>query len=360
MSDSHAPRAHAIQQSASSKGSRMLAVQILSILYRDTDAEHGLTYTEIIDRLADEYRIAVTYKTVQQCCAMLYEMAPFDREILKIRGKQGRVYWAAAPVLDEAELRLLADGLTLSRIDPMMLKDTVKTLQRLAGDSAGRNIGYLKKLQFDCKVDRAFFFNICELSQAISQKRAVSCGYSDWNEKGELVPKTDAQGNPRQYIIDPYQLVYKLGHYYLICRLHNCPLQEGLSYWRADHITDVVIQSHLPVAPANQVLPGGSSFDVLRHMDERPYPISGTPRTITVRTTLLSAIFDWFPSADVIEVGTTPQGTPQYQATFEAVLHPTVWWALQYSKHIEVLDPPELRDMISEHVRSLADTYLDK
>lgn len=40
-------------------------------------------------------------------------------------------------------------------------------------------------------------------------------------------------------------------------------------------------------------------------------------------------------------------------------IHEIAWWVLGYGREAEVLDPPELRSVIAEHVRRMADVYGD-
>lgn len=348
---------------------RKRSAAILNMLYEYTTPESGMSIDEVMDVLETEYGIEASERAVREHLKALLEMsgapkrdAPsgearqLDRKVVKVEGKGGRVYWAAEPVFDGAEIRLLADGLTLSRIDTDEMRSTAKKLQRLAGD-AGPEIGYLKKIQADARVNHQSLWNIRELSRAIHQRRPVRCKYTHREANGRLVLNRKPSGEPSIHVLDPYQLAFKNGRYYLLCRLHGQAEGAALSYWRVDHLRDVEVLEDSRTAPASKVLPGGAHFDAVAHMDERAYPFGGDVARVLVRTTSLDAVFDWFPKAKARETGEVENGRPVYEAEFDTVLEPTCWWALQYASCVEVLEPPDLRAMIADNVKGLRRKY---
>lgn len=348
---------------------RKRSAAILNMLYEYTTPESGMSIDEIIETLRDEYGIEASERAVREHLKALLEMseAPkadtphgearqLDRKVIRIEGEGVKVYWAAEPVFDGAELRLLADGLALSRIDADEMRDTVKKLQRIAG-AAGPEIGHLKKLETDERVDRLSLWNIRELSRAIHQRRPVRCKYTHRTASGKLALNRKPGGEPYVHVLDPYQLAFKNGRYYLLCRLHGQAEGAPLSYWRVDHLRDVEVLEDSRTAPASKALPGGARFDVIAHMDERAYPFGGDTVHVRARTTSLDAVFDWFPKAKARETGETEGGRPVYEAEFDTVCEPTRWWALQYAGCVEVLEPPELRAKIADSVKDLRRKY---
>nr|WP_283102081.1 WYL domain-containing protein [Olsenella intestinalis] len=199
---------------------------------------------------------------------------------------------------------------------------------------------------------------IISLIDAIERRRVVRVAYTHRETDGSLAPNLDDAGAEKSYLLEPYQLAFKNGHYYLICRPHDGALADGHPwYLRVDHIADVRATRRGFDAPPSNVELGGDHFDAVSHMDEMAYPLGGRVEHVRVRTTLLDAIYDWYPTASVRRVDMGDAQEPVYEAEFDTVLLPTCWWALQYAEYVEVLGPQALRDMIAQSVRTLERTY---
>ncbi len=343
---------------ANSPGTRERAVAIENILCRYSTSSEGLSIAEILELLESEYDIVATERSVREQLKTLVAMS------------------------DEGKL---------------MRTIIIKKLQELAGDASGRTISHVKRYgQERGMVAHVSLGTIVSLIDAIERRRVVRVAYTHRETDGSLAPNLDDTGAEKSYLLEPYQLAFKNGHYYLICRPHDGALADGHPwYLRVDHIADVRATRRGFDAPPSNVELGGDHFDAVSHMDEMAYPLGGRVEHVRVRTTLLDAIYDWYPTASVRRVDTSdaqepvyeaefdtvllptcwwalqyaeyvevlgPQSTSKaqesvYEAEFDTVLLPTCWWALQYAEYVEVLGPQALRDMIAQSVRTLERTY---
>lgn len=346
MNDSAAPAAPSTAQ---------IVIEILELLEARTDHEHGLSAAEI------SREILVSEKTVRAHLRTLTQLKPFGRTVGRLERKDlahaqsadPRPGWYLEPLLDTAQMRLLADGVAFSRSDGDYLRELIEKVYAFAGRS-----GDLRALA-DLDTPKAYnteFLNTIELlNDAIEHERTITFHYCDYGIDGGLVPRRDDAGAVKAYHADPYHLMYKNNKYYLICHLHQ---YEDLSYLHVERFRDMhvdgadgmlkrTLDSFSPVP--------GRPFDVIAHMNERPYPMDGPAVPITMRISgSLAPLYDWFEDAEVTETG-----GHVYEVRITANERATLWWALQYAddQDIEILAPQSLRDMLCDTGRRLADRY---
>ncbi len=70
---------------------------------------------------------------------------------------------------------------------------------------------------------------------AIADGRQLSFHYCDCGTDGKLHFRLDNNGKPKQYTVNPYQIISQNGHSYLIC---NLPQYDDLTHFRVDRIKD--------------------------------------------------------------------------------------------------------------------------
>ena len=149
--------------------------------------------------------------------------------------------------------------------------------------------------------------------------------------------------------------MYKNSKYYLLCHMHR---HDSLSYLHVERIRDLSIEGpdHSLKCTLDSFSPTpGQPFDIVRHMNERPYPMDGkaTPIHMKIHGSL-EPLYDWFADADVVQTGER-----EYDVHVVANEHATLWWALQYadSHIIEILSPASLRKMLHDTGEYLVSTY---
>ncbi|MBT1171860.1 transcriptional regulator [Bifidobacterium sp. MA2] len=333
-----------------------IVIGILELLDENTDREHGVTAAWIADRLG------VTVKTVRGHLHALREMRPFGRgvghiergELKDAESPDPRPGWYIEPVFDTAQMRLLADGAALSRSDGAYLQDLVAKIYAFAGRS--RQLGIRGPLMTPKHYNRESLSNIERLNDAIAHERGIRFHYCTYDVDGELVPRLGADGHPREYMADPYDLRYKNGKYYLICHLQP---YDDLAYLHVERIRDLMVD--VDDHTLNRTFDSfadenGDPIDLTAFMDERPYPSPGPAVPVRLRVEGgLEPVFDWFPDAQATQVG-----DDAYEVTVKATPWSTTWWALQYTisgVHITVLEPESIRDELRRAGRILLDRY---
>lgn len=332
-----------------------IVVELLELLDANTDREHGMSAVEIGERLG------VTEKTIRGHLKLLEELKPFGREVGRLRREDlanaqsadPKPGWFIEPVLDTAQMRLLADGAAMSRADGEYLQDLVAKIYSYAGQAGQlRTIGQLKTPR---NYNTEFLSNVERINDAIAHERAIGFNYCTYDTGGRLVPRRNREGEARSYRADPYRMIYKNGKYYLVCHLRP---YDNIAYLHVERLRNLTIdpEDHSISRTLDSFSPEpGELFDLDEHMNERPYPVNGpaVPIHLRIRRSL-EPLYDWFDDAQVSDMGDNT-----YDVRVTANERSALWWLLQYadSDLIEVLEPQSLRDELGKVGRRMAAQY---
>lgn len=333
-----------------------IVVEILELLDAHTDREHGVSAVWISKQLG------VTEKTVRGHLHTLAAIEPFGRKVGKLERKDlinaqsidPKTGWYIEPIFDTAQMRLLADGAALSRSDGEYLRDLIAKVYAFAGRSG--QLDGLGTLLTPPHYNREFLSNVEQLNDAIAHERQIHFHYCTYDINGELIPRIDAAGKPKEYTADPYNLRYKNEKYYLICHLQS---YDDLSYLHVERIRNLRVEdaNHSVQRTFDSFTDdAGNPIDITAFMSERPYPIDGEAIPIRLRVEGgLEPVFDWFNDAKVTQIEENV-----YDVTIKAPQWATVFWALQYTNsgvHITVLEPESLRSELLRAGHTLLNRY---
>lgn len=148
---------------------------------------------------------------------------------------------------------------------------------------------------------------------------------------------------PSQRSFDPYALVHRWGWWYVI---GYCHLRRALRTFRVDRIQEVSLLCETFTVP--------ETFELRAYLDSEPQPATLVTARLRFAPQAAQAALDnrsyWTSLA--------PQADGSVEVTFSA---PTLEWAassvLVYGPIAEVLDPPALRQMVSEWAAAIARQY---
>ena len=201
-------------------------LEIFEVLWRHSYFGHGLTVRQILDELARKHQLEdpselPTEKTIRNQLKKLTATEFLGRHIghlaesdlAGIECKNPQPGWYLDAFLSTAEMRLLLDSLTLSRISLDTMDDLIGKIRELAG-AAGQAVGYLDHVATYTHINGEFLSTIDQLNQAIEEGHGVTFQYRDYGPDGTLIPHKSRTGAGRiTYTADPYQMVYKNGRY---------------------------------------------------------------------------------------------------------------------------------------------------
>lgn len=419
-------------EARSTRTSRPL-MDVFTALWNHSSDDHPLTPDEIIWFLAHDNRQNSFYRTPSRE-AVVNELRYLEytrflgREVRRVdddadgnadgkgkgagNGRDADGRWYMAPVLSSSEVRLLEDGLMLSRIDPEELRGVISGLRQLAGGNAPSDelpdipiAGYEH-------INGEFLATVENITQAISDGMAVVFSYCDYDEHGDLVRRMKrlddgTRGDtPRKYVLDPYNMVYKKGRYYLLGHFHDNPVPESvdqdekhtnLTCFAVNRIRDLRISTMRIAAPAGtwdenglpRALTGAPRFDAVAFARQRPHLTMGTliDVVMSVGPSMLTNVYEWFddPKVERVDgpfeagdgvaesgdgaagagaVGGAGAGAGErsgachYRVTVRSPQLSIVWWALQYAlSEVRIESPQAVRDELHRAGALLTQRY---
>lgn len=355
---------------------KFLIMNILDILQKYTDENHRLSQKDIIDILEKEYEMKVDRKSIKR---NIMNLMDFGYEIeysecvrkVPVRDKNGKdVYdpdtgkrvmedsyiWSDYYLVrdfDDSELRLLIDGLLFSRHIPYsQCKTLVEKIEKLSSENFKSRVKHISTLQIDKSDNKALFYNIDLLDEAISKKRKITFKYLEYDTDKKMHIKKREDGSDRIYLITPYQMVAREGKYYLIC---NYDKYDDISNYRVDRITDIQITDE-PAKPFKELKwSNKTSLNLSDYMKKHPYMYSSEDVTVTFRVILpmISDVIDLFGTgvrfSDKDENGVTVTTTTNERAMEQ--------FALNYAPDVMVLRPESLRKKVVEKLRKAVEAY---
>ncbi|MBX4151486.1 YafY family protein [Paenibacillus lautus] len=186
-----------------------------------------------------------------------------------------------------------------------------------------------------------------ELEQAIARRETLVLQYAK-----------SFSGSVEERHIDPYGLIYRLGKWYLIAYCHQ---REALRVFRVDRMNSLSVTGRTFEMPEHF-----SVHDYMSHIheyqDHNTKSKAKEPTLVTVRLQGRSEVLDtlcnqWFLQPYLVARSNDDEA--------EFRMHPD--WMLQYmpylllsfGKGVKVLEPQQLRTVLSETARDLAAYYED-
>ena len=326
---------------------KMLIINILDILKRYSDEEHRLSQKDILEILENEYSMKADRKAIKRNLMNLIEFG-YDIEYSESirtnkKGEEETIHtdWYMVRDFSDAELRLLIDSLLFSKHIPYnQCKELIDKLKGLSNTYFDAKVKHIRNLPENMPSNKQLFLTIEILDEAISKCRQVSFTYNEYGTDKKLHPRRNDEGEIREYIINPYQIVATNGRYYLIC---NNDKYDNVSNYRLDRITEIRLLDS-PVKPMRKVAGLEKGLNLPKHMAEHIYMFAGESVPVKFRASsdLAGQIIDWFgtdvrfsnDNGDTVDVRVT--------VNQQAMLY----WSLQYGQFMDILEPRELRDSV--------------
>lgn len=344
---------------------KMIILDILDILKRNTDEDHRLSQHQIQELMETEYGMKIDRKTVRKNLSKLIEFgfpiryrgSEHENDTIIRKGKNGQdevilTDWYYVHEFINGEIRLLIDSVLFA--DGLSKKDRVDLIRRLEQLSSKHFHSEISKIDMDIYgqiENREILMTLEDIGKAIAQGKQLSFHYCTCDTNGKLIKKFDKDGKPKLYTVNPYQLFSKNGHFYLICNLSQ---YENLTHFRVDRIKDSNVLNTSSEALRN--LKGfGSGIKLSDYVKEHPNLWSGNAvhSTFQCKRYMMNDIVDSFGTNLKIEELPDEMIKVHVNVGETAMLH----WALQFADEIEVLSPKSLREQIAETLRSALEKY---
>lgn len=351
-----------------------IILDIVKVLQRHTDENHRLTQKEIVEILKKDYGYAKVHrKTVKKYLEMLARYSERDdvNEIFYTEKKRKRknkktgeieivkgfTNFGYAHDFTDGELRLIIDSILFSKYMPDgQRKQLIEKLEKLSSKYFDSGKKHIHTLSNSGPRNHNLFYNIETLNQAINESKQVSFHYNtyrvDKNLNLVLMPRKNKDGQPREYIINPYRMVTTNGRFYLIC---NNDKYDAITHYRIDRITNIE-KLEKKRKPLNKVKEAQNGFDLSKYMAEHIYMFAGESITVSLRMNqqVLNEFVDWFGTENIQFSNRTEE---EVTATVSVNREAMRKWALQYALHVRVISPKSLVEDIKSDIEKALRNY---
>ena len=319
---------------------KMINMLILDILKEYTDSEHRLTQQEIIDLLHRNYGAECNRHSIRNNIQSLKDMG---YEIYTQRG-----CYLMEREFDDAELRMLIDSVLFSKnLSATQAKRLIEKLEGFGNRYFHAKVSHVANLpELFHSDNKQVMLGLDTLNDAIDERKKVSFIYNRYETDFKLHAK---RKDP--YIVNPYQLIANNGRYYLI---GNYDKYDNISHYRIDRMTSVTMLDE-SAKPKKEIKEFSQGWSLPKHMAEHIYMYSG--ESVTVKfitdTNLMDDLVDWFGK----DFRVKEDGNGKMLVTLKCNEQAIRYWALQYSEHIEIIEPERLRCSIREALKKVLAKY---
>ena len=335
-------------------------IRILQILERYSNKDHGLSVARIVELLEKDYEIRADRKTVRRT---LEELEKLDYKRIKCnetmtrKNKNGeeetlRTGWYVVGSFDETELRLLVDCLAFAKhIYKKQKKQLIEKIESLSGTHFAKQIKHIKTLDGNEPQNAEIFTSIEVINEAIESGKKITFQYCDYGTDKKLHPRADSYGVVKLYEVNPYQMVWTNGRYYLLA---NSDKHDDLVHFRIDRMKKANISIY-PIKPYQLVEGMREGLDLTKHMAEHIYMFGGESGmvTFTAKKYIINDIIDWFGN----DVSFLSETEDEITASVRVNYHAMKYWAMQYGHHVTVTSPPSLVEKIRDELTAAAEKY---
>ncbi len=322
---------------------RIKLLKIWEILCQETDEEHPMESTALIEKL-DGMGIYCDRKTLYRDIATLVE---YGYEVACERGKKNR-YYVLDRKFDLPELHIMLDAVqAASFITPKKTEVLVGKIADLAGSRKGevlkRNIVAFNTTKHD---NESIYYTVDEIVGAITNKKKIEFRYFDYDEHHKKAYRKDGA----KYVVNPYSTVFSDDNYYLLCYDDK---HRTITHYRVDRMDNVTMLD-VDVAP----LENDNDFDVAKHKRELFGMFAGEQENVTfdVHKSLLDVIYDKFGK----DVRLIRQDDETYRFTAAVQISPVfLGWCCTFGDKVKVVAPVAAVEKLKARIADLAATYND-
>lgn len=343
---------------------KMIILDILDILRKHTDENHTLSQQQIQNLMEKEHGMKVDRKTVRRNLSKLIEFgfpiryrgSEFESKEIIRNGRHGKetilTDWYYDHEFMNGELRLLINNVLLT--DGLSKKNRINLIHRLEGLSSKYFHSEISKIDMDIygqPLNQEVLKTLEDIGNAIVNEKQLSFHYCTCGTDCELHEKLDDNGKPKQYTVNPYQIISRNGHSYLIC---NLPKYQDLTHFRIDRIKDSKVTDYA-LTPLRKLKGFETGIRLSEYVKEHPNLWSGDAVHITFKCKqyMMNDVVDSFGTDLRIEKLPDDMIKVHVQVSESAMLH----WAIQFADVVEVLSPRSLREKITEILRNALKKY---
>jgi predicted DNA-binding transcriptional regulator YafY len=320
---------------AKSSNQKTKLLHLSRMLLRQSDEEHPLSVTQIIEGLA-RYDIRAERKSIYD-----------DMEALRLFGldvqcRKGKSpgWFIGSREFELPEVKLLMDAVQSSRFITQKKSDAL--IRKLEGLSSVHEAGQLQRQVYvsgRIKVmNESIYYNVDKLHTAIAGQRAITFKYFDYDIARQKVFRQEG----KRYVVSPYGLIWNSENYYLVAFDHS---HRELRHYRVDKMAELVVTS-LDREGKDQY----PDFQLAQYGQKHFGMYSGQEMRVTLRGRRDKAHLVWDRFGQDIIMA--PDGEDHFTVTLPVVISPQFFgWLLGLNGSVTLTGP---KDAVAAYRRRLS------
>lgn len=316
------------------EGQKRKLLTLLHILEAQTDEQHCLSGTQLVELLAQE-GIQCERKSLYSDIDTLNRLG---YDIALRRGRSGG-YYMASRTFELAELKLLVDAVQSSRFIPQRKSDAL--IQKLTGLTSVYQASQLQRQVYVLgrpkSLNERILYSVDALHDAISRGRMVRFHYA----------------NGKVHAVSPWQLAWENGAYYLIA-YQDYAAPANIRNYRVDRMAQVEALD-APRRGKEQF----AAFDLPAYLKKHFNMYGGPEHAVTLQCTndLQAAMRDRFGREPIF----VPEADGQhFHFTVPVCVSEQFYgWVFGFGGKVAVLAPQEVRAALGKLARRIAACYTE-
>ncbi|MBX3441457.1 MAG: WYL domain-containing protein [Planctomyces sp.] len=175
------------------------------------------------------------------------------------------------------------------------------------------------------------------LQQAISERRRIRLRYNSLHDRSEITT-----------LLSPYGLLFSRRTWYVLGR---SSLHRSIRTFHLGRIRESALTGDRYEIPPRFSVSGhlGLAWHLIREPRGRTKVVIRFQPLVAANVAEVS----WHRTQRIVP---REDGSIEFHATVDGIRE-IAWWVLGYGDQAEVLEPPELRDLITQRIRAMAATY---
>ena len=326
---------------AKSPGQKLKLLYIIKMLEENTDEQHVMSTSDIIERLAAN-DIHSERKSIYDDIEKLRD---FGYDIISVSSRQGGGYYLASREFELPELKLLVDAVQSSRfITTRKSRELIKKLeQKVSKHDAGklqRQVYVAGRIKTE---NESVYYSIDNIHRAIQENCQIRFTYMDWNLKKQLLPRPNGEKK-----VSPWALIWQDENYYLAAFDSE---DKIIKHYRVDKMGKVEVTDE-----NREGVEQFSAIDLTSYTNQTFGMYGGQEETVTLQmpNRLIGVVLDRFgKDADI---------RPMENDTFRvrakvAVSGQFYGWLAGIGREVSIESPAAVREAYADWLRSILEQY---
>ena len=325
-----------------SANQKLRILYLARMLTRETDEQHGLTMTEILDRLENDAGIMADRRAIYDDIKLLRE---FGYDVISEKSRTTR-YFIGSREFEYPELTLLVDSVQSSKfLTEKKSNELIGKLESLASVHEARLLN--RRIHVAGRIksqNESIFYNVDRIHRALMENKQITFLYYDYDLEKRAVARKDG----KRYTASPVGLAYVENNYYLIT--YNARYDSIVTY-RVDRMKSLAVG----IEDAERI-PAEWNFDITEYCNTSFSMFDGEEMRISLLfdKDLMNAIIDRFGKEVFVEKVDDETGRAHVKITKSPLFF---GWLAQYDRSILIDEPQSLAEEYTEYLQDIARGY---